>query len=102
MMVESRSHLKGQQYVIVSFCLMEQVLFNLPRGFPQPVICLDLTSCVLSSHTNSLHVLTHRIHKVSSLLFHQASHLPLPTSASTVSPLSMSKPSQSGLSGFTS
>lgn len=81
MTAESRSYLKGQQFVIVSFCLTEQGLVNLPPGSPQPVICLDQTSCVLPSHTNSFHLLTHGNHRISPLLFHQASRLPLPTSA---------------------
>lgn len=36
MMAESRSCLKGQQYVILS---EGTSTFNLPRGFPPPVIC---------------------------------------------------------------
>lgn len=61
-MAESRSCLKGQQYVIVSFRLTEQVLLIFLVGFRSQSSCLHLTSSVLSSHTNSFSLLTHFVH----------------------------------------
>lgn len=99
--------LKRSVMQTVDRCPLSYYMNNLPvflRGRTQPITCLRITLVflVLSSHTNSPHVLLHLVHK--SPPFFQTSCLPAyqpppgpSTDALTRSPLHMPEPSQSGL-----